>query len=223
MIATLFSGGKDSTLALHKMEAMGKKTDLLITMISENDFSYMFHKPNIEWTRLQAEALGIRQVFYKTKGVKEEELVDLEKTFTDNKVTELITGAVASNYQKERIEAICKRLGIVCHSPLWKIAPLEELNELTMLYDVIITQVAAEGFDENMLGARIDGNLTDKLIQLNKKYRVNMLFEGGEAESFVLDAPLFNKSIEIKKSHVEREGTVARLVIEEATLVPKEM
>lgn len=219
MIATLFSGGKDSTLALHKMDAMGKKTDLLITMISENDFSYMFHKPNVMWTKLQAESLGIRQVFYKTKGVKEEELADLEKTFTENKVTELITGAVASSYQKERIEAICKRLGIICHSPLWNIAPLEELNELSMLYEVIITQVAAEGFDESMLGSKIDGNLTDKLIQLNKKYRINMLFEGGEAESFVLDAPMFSKRIEITKSHIEREGTVARFVIDEATLV----
>jgi ABC transporter with metal-binding/Fe-S-binding domain ATP-binding protein len=205
------------------MEAMGKKTDLLITMISENDFSYMFHKPNIEWTKLQAEALGIRQVFYKTKGVKEEELADLEKTFTDNKVTELITGAVASNYQKERIEAICKRLGIQCHSPLWQIAPLEELNELSMLYEVIITQVAAEGFDESMLGATMDGNFTDRLIQLNKKYKVNMLFEGGEAESFVLDAPLFKKSIKVNKSRIEKEGTVARFIIEEAVLMPKEM
>ncbi len=221
MIATLFSGGKDSMLALHRMEAVGKKTDLLITMISENDFSYMFHKPNIMWTKMQAEVLGIRQVFYKTKGVKEEELADLEKTFVENKVTDLITGAVASNYQKERIEAICSRLGIACHSPLWNIAPLEELNELSTLYDVIITQVAAEGFDESMLGARIDGNLTDKLIQLNKKYRVNMLFEGGEAESFVLDAPLFSKSIEITKSHIEREGTVARFIIDDAKLAVK--
>jgi len=218
MIATLFSGGKDSTLALHKMEAMGKKTQLLITMISDNDFSYMFHKPNIAWTKLQAEAMGIKQVFYKTKGVKEEELADLEKTFTENKVTELITGAVASTYQKERIEAICKRLGIVCHSPLWKIEPLEELNELSMIYDVIITQVAAEGFDESMLGKRIDGDFTDKLIQLNKKYRTNMLFEGGEAESFVLDAPLFSKAIEVVKSHIERQGTVAKFVIDEARL-----
>ena len=221
MIATLFSGGKDSTLALHRMDAVGKRTELLITMVSENDFSYMFHKPNIMHTRLQAESLGIRQVFAKTKGEKEKELADLEEVFKDNKVTELITGAVASSYQKERIEAICGRLGIICHSPLWKIEPLEELNELSTLYDVIITQVAAEGFDESMLGARVDGNLTDKLIQLNKRYRINMLFEGGEAESFVLDAPLFSKSIEVTKSHIEREGTVARLIIDEAGLVQK--
>ena len=63
--------------------------------------------------------------------------------------------------------------------------------------------------------------MTDRLIQLNKKYRINMLFEGGEAESFVLDAPLFKKSIEVAKSHIEREGTVARFIIDEARLVQK--
>ena len=54
MIATLFSGGKDSMLAMHRMHAKGRMTELLITMVSDNDFSYMFHKPNIDFTSLQA-------------------------------------------------------------------------------------------------------------------------------------------------------------------------
>jgi len=165
MIATLFSGGKDSTLALHRMAAKGKRAELLITMISENDFSYMFHKPNIMQTKLQAEALGIRQIFANTQGKKEEELEDLEDAFVENGVTELITGAVASTYQKDRIEAICKRLGIECHSPLWRIDPMEELAELSRDYNVIVTQVAAEGFDSSYLGQRIDAEMIEKLVR----------------------------------------------------------
>ena len=68
MIACLFSGGKDSTLALHRMVQKGKRAELLLTMISENPFSYMFHKPNIGFTTLQAEALGIRQVCTRQRG-----------------------------------------------------------------------------------------------------------------------------------------------------------
>jgi ABC transporter with metal-binding/Fe-S-binding domain ATP-binding protein len=221
MIATLFSGGKDSTLALHRMAEKGKKADLLITMISENAYSYMFHKPNIDLTSLQAEALGIRRVTATTKGEKEKELVDLENAFKKYKVTELITGAVASTYQKDRIEAMCKRLGIECYSPLWKIDPMEELTELANNYNVIVTQVAAEGFGKDFLGARLDGSMIKKLVALNKKYKVNMLFEGGEAESFVLDAPLFRKRIEIKRAHEEWEGSVGRYLIDEAVLVEK--
>ncbi len=61
--ACLFSGGKDSTLALHKIVEKGIKIDLLITFLSENKFSYMFHYPNARQTELQAKALGIKQIF----------------------------------------------------------------------------------------------------------------------------------------------------------------
>ena len=48
-LGVLFSGGKDSTLALHY--ASGKEeVACLITLISENKESYMFHTPNIDVT-----------------------------------------------------------------------------------------------------------------------------------------------------------------------------
>ncbi len=221
MLACLFSGGKDSTLALHKVYETGKKTDLLITMKPKNDFSYMFHKPNLEYTRLQAEALGIRQVFAETKGEKEEELKDLEKALVDNGVTELITGAVASRYQGDRVNAMCARLNIKHLAPLWGIDPLKELNELADNFKAIITQVSAEGLDESFLGRIIDKEMIEKLLRIHEKYRINLLFEGGEAESFVLDAPLFSKKIEIRSASKIVEGTVGRYVIEKAILTDK--
>lgn len=221
MIATLFSGGKDSMLAMHRMHAKGRMTELLITMVSDNDFSYMFHKPNIDFTSLQAEALGIRQLFATTKGEKERELDDLRRVFKENNVTELITGAVASVYQKERIEAICRDLSITLHSPIWHIDPMEELAELSSRYNVIVTQIAAEGMEKEFLGARINKAFIDKLLKIQQRYRINLLFEGGEAESFVLDAPLFKKSIGITKSRTEFEGSVGRFIIEDAILEDK--
>ncbi len=220
-IACLFSGGKDSTLALHKAAAQGYRAELLITMRPENDASYMFHKPNIGTTALQAQAMGIRQVFADTKGEKETELADLEKTFTDNRVDTLITGAVASNYQRQRIQAICDRLGIKHIAPLWGIEPLDELVELAERYDAIITHISAEGFDRGFLGARIDAQMIEKLIALNRRYRISLIFEGGEAESFVLDAPLFRKRVEVRKAHVEMEGANGTYVIDEAALADK--
>ncbi len=199
----------------------GKNVELLITMVSENDFSYMFHKPNINLSSLQAEALQIRQVTYSTKGEKEKELDDIENALMENNVTELVTGAVASVYQKDRIEKICERLSIKATSPIWHIDPMAELSELANNYNVIVTQIAAEGFDKSFLGARIDQEMIKKLSKINEKYRINMLFEGGEAESFVLDAPLFRKHIEITKSHVTFSGIVGRYVIDEAHLVNK--
>ena len=219
--ACLFSGGKDSTLALHKVVGSGIGIDLLITMLPESRESYMFHYPNLKFTGLLAEALGIKQVFAETKGVKEEELNDLEKVLSDNDVRVLVTGATYSRYQLDRISRICEKLDIECISPLWHIEPLRELEELSKDFEVIITSVAADGFDDSYLGARIDGRMIEKLIVLNQKYNINMLFEGGEAESFVLNAPLFKKKIRIEKAEKKWEGSRGFYNIEKAILVSK--
>ncbi len=219
--ACLYSGGKDSTLALHKVVATGVKIDLLITMLSKNKSSYMFHYPNVRHTKLQAEALGIGQVFVETEGKKEEELADLEKAFTDNDVKVLVTGATYSKYQGDRINNIAKKLGIEHLAPLWHIDPMEELNTLDKDFNAIITSVSAEGLDESFLGRRIDKEIIARLQEANKKHGINMLFEGGEAESFVLDAPLFKKKIEIIKARKEWNGTTGAYFIEDARLSDK--
>ncbi len=221
MIACLYSGGKDSTLAIHRMWDQGVKVELLITIVSENEFSYMLQRVNVTWTKLQAEAMGVKHAFYRTKGEKEKELVDIENALKQNKVTELITGAVASKYQADRINNICDKLGIKHYSPLWKMDPLEELKEISQKFDAIVTQVAAEGFDESFLGARVDAKMIEKLQKLHQKYKINMSFEGGEAESFVLDAPLFKKKVVIKKAHKEMNGSVGKYMIDEAELQKK--
>ncbi|HUB92447.1 MAG TPA: diphthine--ammonia ligase [Candidatus Saccharimonadales bacterium] len=219
--ACLFSGGKDSTLSLHKAVESGVKIDLIITMLPENKESYMFHYPNLKFTSLQAEAMGIKQVFVKTQGKKEDELADLEMAFRDNDVRFLVTGATYSKYQADRIGNIATRLGIENMAPLWHIEPLRELNELSEKYEAIIAAVAAEGFDDSFLGKRIDQEMIAKLVELNKRYNINMLFEGGEAESFVLNAPLFRKRIRINRARKEWNGARGLYMIEDAELVGK--
>ncbi len=181
----------------------------------------MFHYPNVQHTRLQAEALGIRQVFASTEGKKEEELADLRKVLIDNDVKMLVTGATYSRYQGDRINSMAKELWIEHIAPLWHIDPEAELAELSKDFNAIITSVSAEGFDESFLGSQIDHGMILKLRELNRKYKINMLFEGGEAESFVLDAPLFSKRIEIKKARKEWKGNRGMYVIEEAELEKK--
>ena len=220
--ACLFSGGKDSTLALHRAASLGIRIDLLITMRSSNPDSYMFHYPNIGFTAMQADALGIRQVFASTEGKKEEELKDLEEALRASGAELLVTGATYSEYQGSRINSIAKKLGIEHLAPLWHINPLEELGEIAERFDAIITSVSAEGFDESFLGKKIDREMIGRLTDLNKRHGINMLFEGGEAESFVLDAPMFRKGIAIKSARKEYRGTSGRYIIKEAEFVDKD-
>ena len=221
MRACLFSGGKDSTLALHKAHGMGIDVELLITMLSENKNSYMFHYPNSRFTELQAKALGKRHVFYSTKGEKEKELADLRKVLEENNVKTLVTGATYSKYQADRINSMAIELEIEHIAPLWHIDPFEELEELARSYEAIITAVSAEGLDETFLGKRIDKDIIKRLETLNRKHGINMLFEGGEAESFVLDAPLFSKKIHVVKASRSWDGITGIYAIEEARLEDK--
>ncbi len=219
--AVLYSGGKDSTFALHKVVESGIKVDLLISILSRNTHSYMFHYPNVKYTEMQAEALGIRQVFAETEGRKEEELADLEKVLVENDIELLVTGATYSRYQGDRINEMARRLNIEHVAPLWHIEPMEELGELAKNFNAIITSVSAEGLDDSFLGKRIDADIIGRLAQANREHGINMLFEGGEAESFVLDAPLFGKRIEVKKARKEWNGSSGAYFIEEAVLVEK--
>ena len=59
-VAVLFSGGKDSTMALYNALETGHEVKYLLSMKSVNDESYMFHVPNIHITDLLAEALNIK-------------------------------------------------------------------------------------------------------------------------------------------------------------------
>ncbi|MEM3415818.1 MAG: TIGR00289 family protein [Candidatus Micrarchaeaceae archaeon] len=220
--AALFSGGKDSTLAIHKAFSLGIKVDLLITIVPRNPESYMFHFPNLEFTKLQAEAMGIRQFFAGTSGNKEEELEDLEAAIRKSGAGRIITGAIASEYQASRVNAIARKLGIEHVAPLWHMDQIDELEEVAKNFEAIITAVSAEGLTESFLGKKIDAEMVAKIKALSGKFGINAAFEGGEAETFVLDAPLFKKRITIKNAEIKWHANSGVYIIKEAELSDKD-
>jgi diphthine-ammonia ligase len=224
-LGVLFSGGKDSTLALH-YAAEKEVVACLITLVSQNRESYMFHTPNIDFTKLQAEALRLPQITKNTQGEKEKELSDLEDAIAqaarDYQIEGVVTGAIESVYQAERVQRICYKLGLWCFNPLWKHdqkALLEELIEKQ--FKVIISGIFAYPLDEKWLGKQIDTKLIDKLVDLQQKYGISPSGEGGEIETSVLEAPLFKNKIEILEYSIEAKGNSGVLEIKQARVVPK--
>jgi diphthine-ammonia ligase len=225
-VGVLFSGGKDSVYAAYLAKQKGDELLCLITLSPARSDSYMFHYPNIRWTALQAQAMRLPQVRLETEGVKEDELVDLSKAIKkakqDYSIEGVYTGALASVYQKSRVERICDELGVKAVSPLWHIDQVTHLtNIVANHFEVIMTGAAALGLDESWLGRRLDKEAIRDLAELHAKYGVNPGLEGGEGETFVLDCPLFDRRIEILSSRKHWKGDAGYLEILDARLVAK--
>jgi len=222
LLAGLLSGGKDSVYAAHLAQEQGHTLEYLVSLRSENPDSYMFHTVNIDLTGLQAEAWGIEYVAAETMGVKEEELLDLKKALEKLDIDGVITGAIASKYQADRIDRLCEELDLYHFHPLWgreRETLLYEMQQSDM--NIIFSAVAAHGLDQSWLGEPITETRIQELKSLNQKYGVDMCGEGGEYESLVLDAPWFTHCIKIIEAEKTWDGVSGRFNIREACLTPK--
>lgn len=224
-IAALFSGGKDSVMAVWDSMRKGHNVKFLITMISENPESYMFHYPNVEFTSQQSESMGIPHIFRNTKGEKEKELEDLKAAVSrvGEDVDCLAAGGLASNYQRNRIRAIADSFGMKVLAPFWDIDSREYWDLiLSSGFRVMVTGVSCEGLGKEWLGRIIDRESLKELQKLADRHRFHLAFEGGEAETFVLDGPVFRKRLEVVKGEKAWDRDSGMYLIRKVKLIDKE-
>lgn len=223
-LGALVSGGKDSLYAAYVMKKQNYDLSCIISIESLNKDSYMFHTPNIHLVALQAKAMKLPLVTVQTKGEKEKELKDLEKALREAKkaykIEGIVSGALYSTYQRERLESVAEKVGLKVFSPLWHMDQEQEIRQLLReKFEIVLSSIAAEGLDKSWLGKVLTEKDVDRLVILHKKYGLNIAFEGGEAESLVLSCPLFRRKIHILSSYIEEENTnTARLIVTKAVL-----
>lgn len=224
-LAVLCSGGKDSIYAAF-LAMQSDEVVCLISIISENEFSYMFHTPNVSRVEMQAEAAGLPLVMVASRGEKEEELDDLEEAISSARekyaIEGVVSGAIMSVYQAARIQKICRKMNLWCFNPLWYTDQAAYMKRLVDEgFSVIISGVFSEPFDESWLGRELDASALTDLAAVAERYRLTLSGEGGEFETFVLDAPFFSKKIEIQRARTSYRHYCGVYVIEEARLVEK--
>jgi len=222
-VAVLATGGKDSTLALHRVLNEDYEVKYLVSMIPLRKDSWMYHYPNIHLVNQFADAVEIPLITAETSGIKEKEVEDLKSLIGKLDIEGVVSGAIASTYQKTRIEKVCKQFGLKSLMPLWHENEYDILNEiLNLKFEVIITGVYAYGFNKEWLGRKIDGKTVEALMELNRKYRVSLVGEGGEYETLVLDAPFFKKKIKIVRAEKVWEDQSGYYMITETKLEYKQ-
>lgn len=229
---SLFSGGKDSSWALHRARERGLPVETLVTVHAARD-SYLYHVPATELAGLAAESIGLPLVEVDAdvpaagpvdageQGDRELEPLEtaLRAFATEHDgLGGIVAGAVESTYQADRLEAMGERLDCDLFVPLWGLDPLGAgLEMVDAGLEIHVVRVAADGLDSSWLGRRLDGDALDELADLHETHGVHVLGEGGEYETLVVDGPHMHRTIQYR-ARTDWHGTHGDLVIEEAWL-----
>lgn len=220
-VACLVSGGKDSILAANVAHHWGWTIAAFVTLRPEHPNPELFHHPNTEWVRLQAEAAGVpwrsREL---PSGADEAEALGtaLRGLAADG----IVSGALASEFQRTRFERVCHGLGLRSFAPLWHHDPAQHLRDLLATrIRARIVHVAAEGLDRSWLGRELDLAAAEQLSRVAARSRLNVAGEGGEYETFVTDAPLFRSRIEIEAASTRWRRDEGTWTIQKARLAAK--
>ena len=223
-LGSLFSGGKDSTFAIHLAQKDGHDVVCLLSIFPKSEESHLLHHPNLQWTKLQSESMKIPQLAISSDSDDtDDELLALEfllkKAKKQYNIEGLVHGGIKSKFQKEKFEMICSKLNLSVVSPLWNLEPTQYMNDLldSKFYFIMIT-VSSDGLDDTWLGKQISKSDLNSLQQLSNKFGFNLNFEGGEAETFVINCPLFSKPIKIYQGNKIWDGYRGRFEIVDAKL-----
>ncbi|GAB2228849.1 hypothetical protein Droror1_Dr00022980 [Drosera rotundifolia] len=212
-VVALISGGKDSCYAMMKCIEYGHEIVALANLLPIDDDvdeldSYMYQTVGHQIVVSYAKCMGLplyrrrlqgssryQKMNYKlTPGDEVEDLRVLLKEVKRQipSVSAVSSGAIASDYQRLRVESVCSRLGLVSLAYLWKQDQSFLLKEMIGKGVIaILVKVAAIGLDPSKhLGKEI-AHLKSYLENLNGLYQINVCGEGGEYESLTLDCPLF--------------------------------
>ena len=210
----IISGGKDSILAIHLCVEQGHELVGLANLYppdksSELD-SYMYQCAGTEVIDAIGEAFELPLIrrpmngqplaihsnsYTPTIGDEVEDLYGLleecKLRFPD--MQGISTGAVFSNYQKQRVENCCERLELVSMAPLWEMPQDQVLDlvESKQLHAVLV-KTAFVGLDDSHVG-KSTKELRPVFRKLAQELGFNECGEGGEFESIVLDCPLFKQ------------------------------
>jgi diphthine-ammonia ligase len=226
-LVALYSGGKDSTYAIYRAKEAGHEVLCLITMHPIADDSPLFHYPNSWVTEYLADAMQIPLIGCAVPGrSKEDELKALEVMINKAKtlygIEGVLYGGISSNYQKLAFEGICASQKVVALAPLWNVEPERYMAELVERnFSIIIVGVSAMGLSKEWLGRQIDRNALAKLEALSKRHGFNLTFEGGEAETLVIDCPLFRKKLSINAANTHWDGQRGIFEIRDVSLEEK--
>jgi diphthine-ammonia ligase len=218
-VLALLSGGKDSVAAVEVAQGHGWDVAAALTMVPAEDDAWMFHTPNLSVVRGVAECLGLPLVEAPCRSGPEEEVADLEaaiaRAHRELRLDGVVSGALASEYQRTRIDGIGHRLGLKTFAPLWHKEPHAYVRSLLAAgYGIRFSRTAAEGVPNAWAGQALD--LAKVEAMERHPASPHVAGEGGEYETLVVAAPHYHGRLECA-GHVEATASRATWVVDSWT------
>ena len=189
----LWSGGKDSALALHRSIKKGYIIESLVTF-GPKKAEFQAHP--IPIIKAQASSLGIPHHFIELEEPFRESYLKQFMTMKSLGVEAVITGDIdyVEGYPS-LIKQCCDEVGLECIFPLWQENRDVLMKEIIDAgFDVLITHVSHPSMSQSWRGRKINKETVEELRRLP----IDLCGENGEYHSMTLNMPLFRRGIEMK-------------------------
>jgi len=207
ILASSWSGGKDSCLAAYKAIKNGDEVKCLLNFTSNQSKRCCFHGIEANLLGLQAERIGIPLIQKEMSEDMGEYELEFKASVLELKtkgIQGMVFGDVYLDEHKNWVERVCKDLEIATVEPLWKVPSRKVFEEFIELgFKAIVVSCKADLFGKDFVGRYLDGELLSEL-EIKK---ICPCGENGEFHTLVIDGPMFKRGIEIVESEpVLREG-----------------
>jgi len=217
----MFTGGKDSSYALHVAYASGLEIAGLCYVDPKAEDSLLFHAQRRSVLKALSEAYGLPLLSVGPVGDTLEELASaMEECAKEFEASVAVSGVLLSDYQRILFYRAASAAGAELFAPLWRKDQERYMLDLVEEgFRFIVVKISAYGLPLELLGKEVTRELVEEIVLLSRKYGFNPAFEGGEAETLVVEAPLMKRRLKVLGRPVRTGLCSGELLVEGVELV----
>ncbi|MAH32838.1 hypothetical protein CL615_00425 [archaeon] len=229
-VAILYSGGKDSTFAIDCALEKGWNIKYLVSIKPNRTDCYLFHYATVEHTKELSKILKIPHILKEcTVADPKQEAQIVKKIIEEKQKTEpvdvvILGGTGLQETQLRSIQEVLMPMGIesfAAHAGEDHDIAFQKM--LDKGYEIMITQVASAGLMP-WLGKTLTKDNFPELKKDSEKYKFHVGFEGGYADTLVLNCPIFDKKLQVDDYKIVKEDEYCgHVIINKLSLVNKEV
>lgn len=209
MYALMWSGGKDSALALQRAAAAGIQVKRLINFYDAATGRVRFHATRAEMIQAQADAAGIELDAISTSWPEmESRLIGKLEALKSEGFTGVVLGDIHLADVREWYETRVRAAGLEHIEPLWGEDPVRLVREFVESGGrAVITCVDLSRLDSSWLGRVID----ERFLEEIGATRADPSGENGEFHSFAFQGPAFHRPVTWRPGAIHSEPGFVQL------------